>query len=117
VNTTLERVVVNDFSPQKKAINKALADREGRRFGREQFLFGPTTKAARPQDGAPVGPPEPRPSINVASDTSEPDDESDDMGFGLFDVRLTPVSLVSVCTSYPLTAFCSFSHRFLFFLQ
>jgi Leucine Rich repeat len=98
VNTTLERVVVNDFSPQKKAINKALADREGRRFGREQFLFGPTTKAARPQDGAPVGPPEPRPSTNVASDTSEPDDESDDMGFGLFDVRLTPVSLVSTCT-------------------
>jgi Leucine Rich repeat len=50
VNTTLRTVSVGGLSnPQKKTIKAALADTEGRKRGRELFLLGPMTKAARPQ--------------------------------------------------------------------
>jgi Leucine Rich repeat len=52
VNTTLKRVFVGGFSNQEhqETVNAALADAEGRRSGRERFLAGPVTKAARPRD-------------------------------------------------------------------
>jgi Leucine Rich repeat len=50
VNTTLVLVHVDyDGNPHKKTIDAALADTEGRKRGRELFLSGPMTKAARPQ--------------------------------------------------------------------
>jgi Leucine Rich repeat len=48
VNTTLTRVHVG-VDGHRKTIEAALADTEGRKRGRELFLSGPTTKAARPQ--------------------------------------------------------------------
>jgi Leucine Rich repeat len=45
VNTTLERSWVDNSA--QKTIDAALADTEGRRAGRERFLTGPLTKAAR----------------------------------------------------------------------
>jgi Leucine Rich repeat len=54
VNTTLKAVVVEspvfDPTPRQKALDAALADSEGRRRGRERFLTGPLTKAARAKD-------------------------------------------------------------------
>jgi Ran GTPase-activating protein (RanGAP) involved in mRNA processing and transport len=48
VNTTLEEVcVANVVDPPQGAIDDALEDTEGRRSGRERFLTGPVTKAAR----------------------------------------------------------------------
>jgi Leucine Rich repeat len=50
VNTTLTTVrVVLSSIPHQKTIEAALADTEGRKRGRELFLSGPMTKAARPQ--------------------------------------------------------------------
>jgi Leucine Rich repeat len=51
VNTTLKKVVVGTVSdPNQKRIYAALADVDGRRLGREKFLTGPLTKAARARD-------------------------------------------------------------------
>jgi hypothetical protein len=50
VNTTLELVSVGlPTDPHQKTIKAAMADTEGRKRGRERFLSGPMTKAARPQ--------------------------------------------------------------------
>jgi Ran GTPase-activating protein (RanGAP) involved in mRNA processing and transport len=53
VNATLREVDVSfndDSNPHQKTIDAALADTEGRRAGRERFLTGPLTKAARKSD-------------------------------------------------------------------
>jgi Leucine Rich repeat len=49
VNTTLKwvRVNISQSHPHQKRLNAALADTEGRRAGRDRFLAGPLTKAAR----------------------------------------------------------------------
>jgi Leucine Rich repeat len=49
VNTTLKRVSVGYGNSHQETIDAAVADTEGRKRGRELFLSGPMTKAARPQ--------------------------------------------------------------------